>query len=314
MNEQITQRTLSRETDRRSSEKSLRRVRKKSAFPKWLRKPIMPNGKRKEVERYLKLGNLHTVCEEAKCPNRNECFASGTATFLIMGNLCSRNCLFCNVKHGIPQPLDTDEPERLSDVVEKMGLSYVVITTVTRDDLDDGGAEHIAKTISMLKRNIYGIRVEILAPDFKGSHKPVQSVLSSRPDVFGHNIETVYSIFSKIRPGADYDTSLQVLNNAAQHSGGCLIKSGFMVGLGETEKEVISLMKDLRRSHVTILTIGQYLQPTKKQVAVKEIITPARFERYQSIAEKLGFTHVFSGPFVRSSYRAHEVFNNDKKK
>jgi lipoic acid synthetase len=311
MNEKTTQSTLSRETDQRSSEKSTRRVRKKSAFPKWLRKPIIPHGKRKEVERYLKRGNLHTVCEEARCPNRNECFASGTATFLIMGNICSRNCLFCNVKHGVPQPLDPDEPARLSDVVDNMGLSYVVITTVTRDDLDDGGAEHIAKTISMLKRNISGIRVEILAPDFKGNMKSIQTVLSSRPDVFGHNIETVYSLFSKIRSGADYDTSLQVLSYAAQHSGGCLIKSGFMVGLGETEKEVISLMEDLRRSHVTILTIGQYLQPTQKQVEVKKIITPARFERYQTIAEKLGFTHVFSGPFVRSSYRAHEVFKNN---
>jgi len=308
MNEKITQSTLSRETDQRPSEKSSSRVRKKSAFPKWLRKPIIPNGKRKEVERYLKLGNLHTVCEEAKCPNRNECFASGTATFLIMGNMCSRNCLFCNVKHGVPQPLDINEPARLSDVVDKMGLSYVVITTVTRDDLDDGGAEHIAKTISMLKRNIPGIRVEILAPDFKGNMKSIRTVLSSGPDVFGHNIETVYSIFSKIRSGADYDTSLQVLHYAAQHSGGCLIKSGFMVGLGETEKEVVSLMKELRRSHVTVLTIGQYLQPTKKQVAVKEIITPARFDRYQTIGRELGFTHVFSGPFVRSSYRAHEVF------
>ena len=311
MSEQITQSTLSRETDQHSSENSSRRVRKKSAFPKWLRKPIILNGKRKEVERYLRLGNLHTVCEEARCPNRNECFASGTATFLIMGDICSRNCLFCNVKPGTPKPLDPEEPERLSDAVRKMGLSYVVITTVTRDDLDDGGAEHIAKTISMLKRNIHGIRVEILAPDFKGSTKPIQSVLSSQPDVFGHNIETVYSIFSKIRSAADYDTSLQVLNYAAQNSGGCLIKSGFMVGLGETEKEVTSLMENLRRSHVTILTIGQYLQPTKKQVEVKEIITPERFDLYKKIAEELGFAQVFSGPFVRSSYRAYEVFNNE---
>lgn len=311
MSEQITQSTLSRKTDQRSSENSTSRVRTKSAFPKWLRKPIILNGKRKEVEQYLRLGNLHTVCEEARCPNRNECFASGTATFLIMGDICSRNCLFCNIKSGTPQPLDPDEPGRLLGAVKKMGLSYVVITTVTRDDLDDGGAEYIAKIISILKRNINRIKVEILVPDFMGNMKSIQTVLSSRPDVFSHNIETVHSTFLKIRPEADYDTTLRVLNYAAQNSEGILIKSGFMVGLGESEKQVVSLMEDLRRSHVTILTIGQYLQPTQNQVAVKEIITPERFDRYQTIAKELGFTQVFSGPFVRSSYRAHEVFNNE---
>lgn len=311
MNEQITNNTVSRKINQRSSENSLRGSGKKSAFPKWLRKPIILNGKRKEVEKYLRLGNLHTVCEEAKCPNRNECFASGTATFLIMGDICSRNCLFCNIKPGTPLPLDPGEPERLLDAVKKMGLSYVVITMVTRDDLDDGGAEHIAKTISILKRSINRIKVEILVPDFKGKMKSISTVLSVKPDVFSHNIETVSSIFSKIRPEADYDVSLQVLSHAAQNSKDILIKSGFMVGLGETEKEVISLMKDLRKSHVAILTIGQYLQPAKNLVRVEEIVTPAQFELYRMIAGELGFTHVSSGPFVRSSYRASEVFNNE---
>ena len=312
MSEQITNNTLSRTTDQHSSENSVSRVRKKSAFPKWLRKPIILNGKRKEVEKYLRLGSLHTVCEEAKCPNRNECFASGTATFLIMGDICSRNCMFCNVKSGIPRPLDPDEPERLADAVKKMDLSYVVITTVTRDDLEDGGAAHIAKTISHLKRNNNRIKVEILVPDFRGNMRSVETVLSGKPDVFGHNIETVSSVFSTIRPEADYNTSLQVLMHAAQNSNGIFIKSGFMVGLGETEKEVVSLMEDLRRSRVTIVTIGQYLQPTKNQVALKEIITPAQFEKYHMTGKELGFSQVFAGPFVRSSYRACDVFNNEE--
>ncbi len=292
------------------TESPTRLIRKKSVFPKWLRKPILLNGKRREVEKYLRQGNLHTVCEEAKCPNRNECFASGTATFLIMGDLCTRNCLFCNIKHGTPLPLDPDEPDRLLDAVKKMGLSYVVITTVTRDDLEDGGADHIAKTISILKRNINGIKVEVLVPDFNGNMTSVLTVLSSMPDVVNHNIETVPSIFPQIRPEADYTVSLQLLRYAAENSNGACIKSGFMVGLGETENEVISLMEDLRKSHVSILTVGQYLQPTNNQVEVKEVITPIQFDRYKKIGSELGFSRVFSGPFVRSSYRAAEVFNN----
>lgn len=307
MNDQLT-RTRSNTQD--SSENPLVQVKEKSTFPKWLRKPIVAYGKRREVEKYLKQGNLHTVCEESKCPNRSECFASGTATFLIMGNICTRNCLFCNIKHGKPLPLEPDEPNRLLDAVKKMGLSYVVITTVTRDDLEDGGADHIAKTISVLKRNINGINVEVLIPDFNGNMKSVVTVLSNQPDVFSHNIETVPSIFPKIRRVADYAVSIQILRDAAENSNDIFIKSGFMVGLGETENEAISLMEDLRKSHVSILTIGQYLQPTKNQVEVKEFITPAQFERYKKIGNELGFSQVFSGPFVRSSYRAAEVFNN----
>lgn len=311
MSEQIAHTIQFGRIDYRLNKNSFRHDGNKSAFPKWLRKTIVLNGKRKKVERYLKQGNLNTVCEEAKCPNRNECFAAGTATFLIMGDICSRSCLFCSVTSGTPRPLDSNEPERILDAVKKIGLSYVVITSVTRDDLKDGGAEHIAQTISLLKRNCIGIRVEILVPDFKGNCTSVETVLNSRPDVFAHNIETVSPIFSKIRPGADYNSSLLVLKHAAQHSSGVFIKSGFMVGLGETEQEVISLMKDLRASNVTILTIGQYLQPTERDIRVKEIITPVQFERYKTIAKELGFTRVFSGPFVRSSYRACEIYNNE---
>ena len=309
MNDQLTH---TRKNIQNYTENQTGRIRKKSAFPKWLRKPILLSGKRREVEKYLRQDNLYTVCEEAKCPNRNECFANGTATFLIMGDICTRNCLFCNIKHGTPQPLDPHEPGRLVNAVKKMRLSYVVITTVTRDDLLDGGADHIAKTISLLKRNIRGIKVEVLVPDFNGNMTPVLTLLSNQPDVFSHNIETVPSIFPGIRPDANYAVSLQLLGNAAENSTNISIKSGFMVGLGETENEAISLMEDLRKSQVSILTIGQYLQPTKNQVKVKEVITPAQFERYKNIGNELGFSRVFSGPFIRSSYRAAEVFANEQ--
>ena len=286
-------------------------VERKSAFPQWLRKPIPRHGKRKAVQECIRQNSLHTVCDEARCPNRNECFGSGTATFLIMGDICCRNCRFCSVSHGTPQPLDPQEPARLLDAVTNMKLSYVVITMVTRDDLGDGGAQHMARTISLLKRERSGVRVEVLVSDFKGDTAPVLAVLCARPDVFGHNIEAVPSVFEKIRPQADYAASLRVLRYAAQNSGGALIKSGFMVGLGEMEEEVVALLQDLYRSNVSMITIGQYLQPTKNQTPVSAIITPQQFERYGSLAREMGFESVFAGPFVRSSYRAAEVFKNE---
>lgn len=308
MIDQLLNKTQSTGYDKAVSMSSGYQVRRKTDFPRWLRKPIPPVGKRSVIEKYLRQGYLHTVCEEAKCPNRNECFASGTATFLIMGDLCTRNCLFCSIKYGTPFPLDSDEPERICKAAKKMGLSYVVLTSVTRDDLEDGGAGHIAETVSMLKKS--GIKVEALVPDFCGSTTALATVLASGPDVFNHNIETVPAIFSHIRPDADYTLSLQVLRWAAENSHDIPIKSGFMVGLGEIEEEVISLMDDLRKSKVTALTIGQYLQPSENQVRVKEFIPPDQFDHYSAIAKELGFSHVCSAPFVRSSYKAVELFNH----
>ncbi len=280
--------------------------RNSSRLPRWLYRKVPLKGKKETVIHCLHEGALHTVCEEAKCPNRCECFACGTATFLIMGTICTRNCAFCSIAHGTPQPLDPEEPERLCEAVEKMGLSYVVITTVTRDDLEDGGAGHIAKTITLLKRNDT-IRVEILASDFGGNMRALATVLESRPDVFNHNIETVPLRYPSVRPEADYARSLALLRRAAHYSPEIPVKSGVMVGLGETEKEIISLMEELHDAGVSILTIGQYLQPGRNQVPVKEFIHPEQFQRYRNIAEEIGFLKVVSGPFVRSSYKAAEL-------
>jgi len=281
---------------------------RRRAFPQWLRKPIPRRGKRKLVEEYIRQSGLHTVCDEARCPNRAECFGAGTATFLVLGDVCTRNCRFCSVSHGTPLPPDPLEPARILDAATRMKLSYVVITMVTRDDLADGGAGHIAQIISLLRRENSTVTVEVLVSDFGGDMVPVQSVLAAQPAVFGHNIEAVPSVFKKIRPRADYETSLRLLAYAAQNSTGALIKSGFMVGLGETESEVVALLADLRRSQVAAVTIGQYLQPTKNQTPVAGIITPDQFERYASCARKMGFASVFAGPFVRSSYRAAEAY------
>ncbi len=277
-------------------------------LPKWLRKTIPPRGKKKVLEDWLLQHKLHTVCEEAKCPNRCECFAQGTATFLIMGAVCTRNCLFCNISNGTPAPLDTKEPEQLCTVIKKMDLSYVVITTVTRDDLEDGGAEHIIKTITFLKRNIQGIIIEVLVPDFGGNMSACAAVAAGGPDVFSHNIETVPSLFSKIRPGAEYKRSLQILHTVAGNAREVIVKSGFIVGLGETESEVLALMKDLRESGVSILTIGQYLQPSQNQIPVQEFISPKKFEKYRLQGLNLGFKQIEAGPFVRSSYGAKNTY------
>lgn len=285
-------------------------INKKSHFPQWLHKPILPRGKKGRVENRLRQASLFTICEEAKCPNRHECFASGTATLLIMGDTCTRNCLFCGVTHGQPKPLDPQESERICNLIKKLELSYVVLTSVTRDDLKLGGADHIAAIVQRLKKTITNIHVEVLVPDFKGNEQALQLVLKSQPDVFNHNIETVPRLFSQIRPEGDYSRSLKLLSRASQFTRRIPTKSGFMVGLGETEDDVVALLHDLRHADVAILTIGQYLRPSKKQVEVKEFISPEQFRHYKSIAEKLGFKYVFSDPFVRSSYKADQVIHS----
>jgi lipoic acid synthetase len=227
-----------------------------------------------------------------------------------MGNICTRNCLFCSVSHGLPGALDITEAERICDTVRQLKLNYLVITSVTRDDLPDGGALFYAQVISLIKNRIPDITIEVLVPDFRGSAAAIETLLCARPDVFGHNIETVRFLFGHIRPEADYAQSLRVLSIAAQNSFHIPVKSGFMLGLGESEEEVISLMGDLREAGVKLLTIGQYLQPSKKCAPVKEFVHPRQFELYEALARDMGFSEVSAGPFVRSSYRAEKLYNN----
>ena len=257
------------------------------------------------LKKVLRDSHLHTVCEEAKCPNISECFSKKTATFMIMGDTCTRNCAFCNVKTGIPQPLDKEEPKRVADTAKSMGLSHVVITSVTRDDLHDGGAKHIADTVLEVKKALPNSSVEVLTPDFKGRKESLDLVFKSSPDVFNHNIETVRSLSLKIRPQAAYNRSLDVLKYAA--SKGMLVKSGFMLGLGEDIKDVHSTMQDLLDSGVKILTIGQYFNPKKYQVV--KYYSDDEFAKLGEYGKNLGFDYVFSGVYVRSSYMASEVFN-----
>lgn len=244
---------------------------------------------------------LRTVCRSARCPNRLECYASGTATFLLMGDICTRNCRFCAIGGGTPVPLDEDEPLRVAEAVCRMKLNYVVITSVTRDDLPDGGSAHFARTVSAI-RDAAGAGVEVLVPDFQGRTACVDTVLHARPVVFNHNVETIPRLYENVRPMADYSRSLSVLEHAAKK--GALVKSGLMVGLGEKEEEVLALLSDLRDAGVSLITIGQYLSPAGSPLPVAEFVEPATFDYYRKEAERLGFGGAAAGPFVRSSYKA----------
>lgn len=270
--------------------------------PKWLNKKIDFRSMHKTGELLQGL-NLHTVCHQARCPNISECFERGTATFLILGDTCTRNCAFCSVGNGTPSVPDPDEPERILEAVRRLVLSYIVITSVTRDDLPDGGAAVFAKTINILKNFNPELGIEVLVPDFKGDQRAIETVLGENPDVFAHNIETVPSQYS-IRPGALYKQSLNVLETAAKCSNSTRIKSALLLGLGETVQEVKQVLSDLRNFGCDYLSIGQYLQPGKKNYPVQEYITPVQFEQYKDVALSLGFLHVESGPYVRSSYFA----------
>ena len=258
---------------------------------------------------FTKLG-LHTVCEEARCPNVHECWGGGTATLMLMGDVCSRACRFCMVTPGKPSGvLDTLEPEHVAFALSEMGLTYVVLTSVDRDDLPDGGAAHLERTIRLVKERIPRLLVEVLIPDFQGDLDSLRTVVGARPDVIAHNIETTLSLTSKVRdPRAGYWQSLSVLRNVKKLNPHTFTKSSIMVGLGETEEEVIEAMTHLRLACVDFLTIGQYLRPSKRHVAVVEYVKPSQFERYRVLGEGLGFRHVASGPLVRSSYRAGEFF------
>ncbi|MBE3592852.1 MAG: lipoyl synthase [Thermoanaerobacter sp.] len=272
--------------------------------PEWLKVRLL-NEDLNRMEAFLKSMSLNTVCQSANCPNMGECFARKTATFMIMGNICTRNCRFCAVEKGHPQPLDEDEPRRVAEAAQKLGLKHVVVTCVTRDDLPDGGASHFAKTIYELKK-LPGVTVEVLVSDFMGKEESIAKVIEAKPDIINHNIETVPRLYSKVRPKADYSRSLNLLKKSKELDPYILTKSGIMVGLGETEEEVIQVMKDLRSVDCDMMTIGQYLRPSVKHIEVAEYVTPQQFERYEEIGYELGFKYVASGPLVRSSYHADE--------
>jgi lipoyl synthase len=278
-------------------------------LPEWLRKPQRNVEADHDLKKMLRTRGLHTVCEEARCPNRNDCFARGAATFMILGDICSRSCGFCSVKTGRGLPLETlaGEPEQVAEAAAQLNLRYVVITSVNRDELPDGGAVHFARTIQAVRRRLPESRIEVLTPDFKGNRDALHTVLDARPDTFNHNVETVPRLYLRVRPQADYRQSLDVLSNARLYARDALTKSGFMVGLGERRDEVKRLLEDLRAHNVEVATIGQYLQPTRRHLPVKEYVHPDIFEEYKEYGERLGFRAVFSGPFVRSSFMAEMV-------
>jgi lipoyl synthase len=277
--------------------------------PVWLRVRPPAGENYTNVKQSLRLLNLHTVCEEARCPNISECWGTGTATIMIMGDICTRGCRFCAVNSGKPFLLDAGEPERVAKAIKEWGLRYVVITSVCRDDLEDGGAEHIAKTIKAIKLLCPTTIVESLIPDLRGDESSIKEIIKSEPKVISHNIETVQRLTPKVRDArTSYEQSLLVLKKIKDINSMIYTKSSIMLGLGEAEDEVIQTIKDLKSVGVSILTIGQYLQPTPKHLPVIEFITPEKFNWFREIAEQIGFVYVASGPLIRSSYRAGEVF------
>jgi len=278
-------------------------------LPEWLRKPIRNVVADHELKKMLRTRGLHTVCEEARCPNRNDCFARGAATFMILGDVCSRSCGFCSVKTGRGVAMESleREPEQVAEAAAGLNLNYVVITSVNRDELPDGGAAHFAKTVRAVRARLPQSKIEVLTPDFKGDTRALHTVLDAAPDTFNHNVETVPRLYNTVRPQADYQQSLDVLREARCYSPRVLTKSGFMVGLGERRDEVERLLGDLRAHDVDVVTIGQYLQPTRRHLAVEEYIHPDVFDRYREYGEQLGFRAVFSGPLVRSSFMAEMV-------
>jgi lipoic acid synthetase len=278
--------------------------------PPWLKKRLPPFEDLVKVKSILDSADLHTVCEEARCPNLGECFSKGTATILILGRICTRNCGFCAVEHGVSAPPEDEEPARVARAVRKMGLQYVVITSVTRDDLPDGGASHFAKTIRAIRALDRGIKIEVLIPDFKGDLSSLIAVLKESPDVLNHNIETIPRLYQDVRPQADYRRSLHLLKRAKKRGTQTLTKSGFMLGLGETGEEIRSLLRDLSDVGCDFLTIGQYLQPRPDRLPVVRYVPPEEFEEVKKMGGEMGFKSVASGPFVRSSFHAAQMFES----
>lgn len=275
--------------------------------PDWIRVKLSTNPDITQIKKTLRENKLHSVCEEAACPNLSECFSLGTATFMIMGDLCTRRCPFCDVAHGKPQALDVDEPVNMAKTIKKLALNYVVITSVNRDDLRDGGAGHFAACINEIRKHSEKTNIEVLVPDFRGRVSIALDILKTSPvDVFNHNLETIPRLYKQARPGADYQESLDLL--AAHHAilPSVPTKSGLMLGIGETKEEVLAVLRDLRAHHCSILTLGQYLQPSKDHLAVQRYVTPDEFDEYAVLAKEMGFKKVASGPMVRSSYHADE--------
>ena len=275
--------------------------------PEWIRQKRIRLADLHEVKRVMRARALSTVCEEARCPNRGECFSAGTATFLLLGDVCTRACGFCDIRQGRPRPVDPREPERVADAAARMGLKFVVLTSVDRDDLPDGGAAQFVRTIEALRRLEPAPGIEVLTPDFRGRFGSLAAVVGAAPDVFNHNVETVGRLYPRVRPGARLDRSLGLLAAATILDPRVTTKSGLMVGLGETPAEVVELLGQLREAGVDVVTIGQYLRPSRENLPVVEYVPPSVFEQYREAAESMGFARVFSGPFVRSSYHAEEV-------
>lgn len=275
-------------------------------LPEYLKRPIINTDTTKKVRHILKNHCLNTVCENARCPNKNECYTKNTATFLIMGNFCTRNCRYCNIGCQKPEPLDEQEPLNVALAVRDLGLKYAVITSVTRDDLPDGGAEHFANCIYEIRKLMPDTKIEILTPDFKGNANSLNSIINAKPDVFNHNIETVRAIFKTARPQGDYERSINVLKYIKTNSN-IPTKSGLMVGLGETFEQIEETLQDLKQAGCDIVTIGQYIQPSKEHLEVAKYYTPEEFKTLQELAKKIGFKHYQINPLVRSSYRAADM-------
>lgn len=274
-------------------------------LPDWFKVPLPGLGQYASVCSILEKKGLHTVCQSARCPNIGECFGSGTATFLIMGPRCTRFCRFCNIEGGTPAPIDLTEPERVAEAVASLGIQHAVITSVTRDDLDDGGAAMFAATIEAIRRICLETTIEVLIPDFQGNSAALQVVLEAGPDILNHNVETVPRLYSLVRPQASYRQSLELLERSFELAPTLPVKSGFMVGLGELHPEIISLLHDLHQSHCSIVTIGQYLSPSGQHIPVERYYSPDEFSSLAFLAREIGFREVYSAPLVRSSYHAH---------
>ena len=283
-----------------------------SKRPEWLRAPAPAGENYQDIKQLVARLRLHTVCESAACPNVGECWNHRTATFMILGNVCTRRCGFCAVEKGAPLPVDYDEPRRVAEAVAAMGLQFAVITSVNRDDREDGGAELFALVIGAIRRRVEGCGVEVLVPDFQGSRAAVETVLEAAPDVFNHNTETVPRLYRRVRLGARYERSLDVLAHAKRTAPAVPTKSGLMLGLGETNAEILQVMRDLRANRVDILTLGQYLRPSPKHLPIVRYAPPEEFAELRVAAREMGFGHVEAGPLVRSSYHASGLANGTK--
>jgi lipoic acid synthetase len=291
----------------------MKTITNKRNLPDWIKIDFKHNSEVMDLKKELRRKNLHTVCEEARCPNLSECFGSKkTATFMIMGEKCSRNCAFCNVNHQPPDFLDPDEPRMIAEMVRDLKLNHAVITSVTRDDLTDGGSDHFVRTIREI-RKITAATIEVLTPDFKGNENDRMRVSAEKPEIFNHNIETVTELYSRVRPEADYKRSLSFLKGIKKDDRTILSKSGIMVGLGETDEQLKRLLHDLAETEIDIFTCGQYLRPSKSNIPVENYLTPDWFQKFTELAKSFGIKYVYASPFTRSSYNAGEIISAIRK-